>query len=121
MDEKVRSRRRRIVFLNHAAVFEFGCMETSTQLSAFDWIGVAVVALLGTCLGWEISTAKDIVLTPTLAVVFPGFAIGAAVSKIVGHNIVEVVSGLSNGAVYGLLLHEWNRVASRISRRGLKL
>lgn len=121
MDEKVRSGRHRIISLNHAAVFELGRMGTSTQLSAFDRIGVAVVAFLGTLLGWEISNATDIVLAPTLAVVFPGFAIGVAVSKIVSHNILEMVSGLSNGVIYGLLLYEWDRVANRISRRGLKL
>jgi hypothetical protein len=46
-------------------------MKSSTALSTFDRIGVAVVALLGTCLGWEITTATDIVLTPTLVLFLP--------------------------------------------------
>ena len=92
-------------------------MKTSKALSTFDRIGVAVVALLGTCLGWGITIANDIALTPTLAFIFPGSAIGFAASKIVGRNIAGIVSGAANGVIYGLLLYGWNRIANRISGR----
>lgn len=107
---------RRIVFLNLAAVFEFGRMKSSPPLSTFDRIGVAVVAFLGTCLGWKISTANDIVFTLVLAVIFPGAVVGFAVLKFVGGNIVGIVS-VANGAIYGLVLYGWNRIANRISGR----
>jgi hypothetical protein len=100
-----------IDFLTLAAVFEFEGMKSSTTLSTFDRIGVAVVALLGTCLGWGISTANDIVLTPTLAVLFPGSVVGFAVLKFVGRNIAGIVSGVANGGIYGLVLYGWNRIA----------
>jgi hypothetical protein len=85
------------------------------KLSTFDQIGVAVVALLGTCVGWEISTASDIHFTPILARIVPGSALGFAVSKFAGRNIVEIVSGVSNGVIYGLVLCRWNRIANRVS------
>jgi hypothetical protein len=87
-------------------------MKTSPPLSTFDRIGVAVVALLGTCLGWEIATASDIHFTPMLAVIFPGALVGFAVSKFVGYTVAVIVSGLANGAIYGLLLYGWNRLAN---------
>jgi hypothetical protein len=97
-------------------------MKPSPPLSTFDRIGVAVVAPLGACLGWEISTANDIVLTPTLALFFPGPVVGFALSRFAGRNIVGIVSGVANGAIYGLVLYGWNRIANRISgldrRRG---
>jgi hypothetical protein len=78
-------------------------MKTSPPLGTFDRIGVAVVALLGAGLGWGIATANDIVLTPMLALVFPGSVLGFAVSKSVGQNIVGIASGVANGAIYGLV------------------
>jgi hypothetical protein len=52
-----------------------------------------------------------------LAVIFPGAVVGFAVAKLVGYTVAVIVSGLANGAIYGLLLYGWNRIANRISRR----
>ena len=89
-------------------------MKISPPLNTFDRIGVAVVACFGACLGWEISTADDIILTPTLALIFPGFEVGTAALKFVGRNIVGIVFGVANGGIYGLVLYCWNQLASRI-------
>ena len=92
-------------------------MKASPPLSTFDRIGVAVVALLGTCLGFGIATVNDIAFTPTLALIFPGSVLGFAVSKFVCRNVAGIVSGVTNGAIHGLLLYGWNRLANRIPRR----
>jgi hypothetical protein len=95
-------------------------MKTSATLSTFDRIGVAVVALLGTCLGseraLEISTAHNVSFTPVLAVIFPGAVIGFAISTFVGLTVTVIVSGLANGVIYGFLMYGWNRLANRLSR-----
>jgi hypothetical protein len=92
-------------------------MKTSPPLSTFDRIGVAVVSLFGTCLGWEIATTSDIHFTLMLAVIFPGTVIGFTVAKLVGLKVAVIVSGVANGAIYGLLMYGWNRLANRLSRR----
>jgi hypothetical protein len=93
-------------------------MKTSTQLSTLDRIGVAFVALIGTCLGWGIGTASDIHFTPTQGVIFPGAVVGFAMANFVGYTVAVIISGLANGAIYGLVLCGWHRIANRISRRG---
>jgi hypothetical protein len=108
---------RRIDFLILAAVLDVRCMKSSPPPSTSDRIGVAVVALLGICLGWEIVTTSDITFTPMLAVIFPGAVVGFAVAKFVGFNVAVIVSGVANGAIYGLLMYGWNRLANAVSGR----
>jgi hypothetical protein len=95
--------------------------KNSDVLSTFDRIGVVVVALVGACLGWGIATASDIRFTPMLAVFLPGCAVGFVVSKFVGLKVAVIVSGVANGAIYGLVLYGWNRLANAISGRRPKL
>jgi hypothetical protein len=90
-------------------------MKTSPPLNVFDRIGVAVVALLGICLGFGIATANDIHFNPMLAVIYPGSVVGLVASKFVGRNVAVIVSGLANGVIYGTVMYGWNRVANTIS------
>ena len=111
----------RFVFLTLAAVFEFEYMKTS--LSTFDRIGVVVVALLGTCLGLEglnMATANDSFGLPAVAVILPGAVIGFLILKFVGFAVAVIVSGVSNGVIYGVFMYGWNRLANRISGRERK-
>jgi hypothetical protein len=96
-------------------------MKTSPPLSTFDRIGVAVVALPGSCLGWEglaIATANDVSSPPSITVILPGALIGFVMAHFVGIKVAGIASAVPNGAIYGLLMYGWNRFASRISVRG---
>ena len=92
---------------------------SQTRLSTFDRVGVVFVAFLGTCLEWMIATTSDITFTPSLFLVFPypGLAIGVAVSRFGGPHTFVIVSAVANGAIYGLLLYAWDRLANKLSRR----
>jgi len=85
-----------------------------THLTTFDRIGVAVVALLGAGIGLFLATANDVVLTPMLFVVFPGAAIGLAVSKLAGRSVGVIISGIANGGIYGALLYSCHRLANAV-------
>jgi len=92
-------------------------MGKSVPLDAFDKLGVVVVTLLGTLLGWMIATASDTTLTPVLTIVFPGVAIGYVAFKLLGLPAAVALTGIANGAIYGLLLYLWDRLVNSLSRR----
>src|ERR1051326_3556463 len=92
-------------------------MRKSAPLDAFDELGVVVVTLLGTLLGWMIATTSDTTLTPMLIVLFPGVAIGYIAFKLLGLPAAVVLTGVANGAIYGLLLYSWDRLVNSLSRR----
>ena len=78
-------------------------MRSKPEMSAFDRIALVVVTLLGTCLEWMMmARAAYRTLTPILALIFPGCVIGIGVSKLVGQSMAEFVSGIANGAIYGI-------------------
>jgi uncharacterized membrane protein len=83
-------------------------------LDAFDKIGVVVVTILGTGLGLLTALASDIRLTPMFVVMFPGLAVGYVAAKLFGFTAGVVSTALANGAVYGLLLYAWDRLADRL-------
>jgi hypothetical protein len=85
------------------------------NLDAIDRAGVVVVTILGIGLGLMIATASDVRLTPMLFVMFPGFGVGYLAFKMFGLTAGVVVTGVANGAIYGLLLYAWDRLANKLS------
>ncbi len=92
-------------------------MRKPGPLDAVDKLGVLVVTLLGTLLGWMIAMTSDIRLTPMLIVMFPGSAIGYAAFKPFGLSTTVALTGIANGAIYGLLLYSWDRLVNSLSKR----
>jgi hypothetical protein len=87
-------------------------MRKPGTLDTFDKIGVAVVTILGTGLGLLMAVGSDIRLTPMFVVIFSGFAVGYVAFKLLGLAAGVVLTALANGAVYGLLLYAWDRLAN---------
>jgi hypothetical protein len=91
----------------------------SRPLSTFDRVGVVIVALLGTCIGFFAALTTDTNFMG-LSIMSPGTLIGAGVASVLGLTAGICVSALANGAIFGLLLYSWDRMANalvdRISR-----
>ena len=90
-------------------------MRKPGTLDAFDKVGVVVVTILGTCLGLLTAVASDIPLTPMLFIIFPGLAVGYVASKLFGLTVTVVLMAIANGAIYGLLLYAWDRLANELA------
>jgi hypothetical protein len=90
-------------------------MSKPGNLDTLDRAGVVIVTILGTALGLLISVAWDIRLIPMVIVIFPGVTIGYVAFKLFGLTAGIVVTGLANGAAYGLVLYAWDRLANKLA------
>jgi hypothetical protein len=90
-------------------------MRKPGTLDAFDKVGVVIVAILGAGIGLMIASGSDLRLTPMLVVLFPSVAVGHLAFKFFGLTVGIVVTGVANGAIYGLLLYAWDRLANKLS------
>lgn len=90
-------------------------MRKPGTLDAFDKVGVVVVTILGTGIGLMIATTSDIRLTLMLFIIFPGVAVGYLTFKLFGLTAGVVLTGVVNGASYGLLLYAWDGLANKLS------
>lgn len=81
----------------------------------FDRVGVLIVTVIGSLIGLEIALASDIKLTPLVATLFPGLLVGVVVARAFGEVAGVITCAVSNGALYGLALYCWIRLATAIA------
>jgi hypothetical protein len=62
-----------------------------------------------------IAMASDTKPTLMLFVLFPGLAIGYIAFKVFGLATAVGLTGVANGAAYGVLLYSWDRLVNRIA------
>ena len=92
-------------------------MRTHPELSAFDRLGIAIVSLLGLCIGLLMASSSDVRITPTLVIIVPGLLIGFAVVRSLGITGAAIACGMANAVLYGVLLYSWYRLADALRKR----
>jgi hypothetical protein len=86
-------------------------VRAARPLSLFDQVGIVIVAFLATCVGLFASVG------PAFGIASPGSRIGVGGARAFGLTAIVCAAALSNGAVFGLLLYVWDRLANALADR----